>query len=87
MDAAASRLQALKTDDPTLTAEKSASSRFKQLLDSLKPDKMKMAEGEPGEGEGGGGGGGGGGDNIPAAAQIKVLKMLQQELNDRTDEF
>jgi hypothetical protein len=88
MDDAAGRLQALKTDGQTVTLEKSAAGRFKQLLDSLKPDKMKKGDGDAGEGgEGGGGGGGGGGDGIPAAAQIKVLKMLQQEINDRTDEF
>ena len=72
MDDAATRLAAGKTDDPTLRAEKLAASRFRQLIDSLKPDK-----GKGGAGGGGGGGGGpkGGGDGIPATAQIKILKI------------
>ncbi|HEY2158658.1 MAG TPA: DUF4175 domain-containing protein, partial [Isosphaeraceae bacterium] len=86
MDAAAARLRELKTDESTMLAERTAANRFKQLIDSLKPDKMKRADGDPGE-QGGGGGGGGGGDGIPAFAQIKMLKMLQQEINERTDYF
>jgi hypothetical protein len=88
MDDAAQRLQALKTDDPTLRAEKSAAARFQQLVDSLKPDKPKNGGGNQQQGQGGQQGGQqGGGDGIPAAAQIKVLKSLQQELNERTDFF
>ena len=88
MEDAAGRLRDLKTDDSTLVAQRSAANRYKQLIDSLKPDKMKKADGDQGEGGGGGGGGaGGGGDGIPAAAQIKMLKMLQQEINERTDAF
>src|SRR6516165_1539523 len=36
-------------------------------------------------GGGGGGGGGGNGDGIPATAQLKMLKSLQKEINDRTE--
>lgn len=81
MGIAAERLQGLKTDDDTQRAEKSAARRFKQLLDSLKADPPK-----PGGG-GGGGGGGGAGDGIPTAAQLKMLKALQQEVNTRTEEL
>ena len=91
MEAAAQRLQALKTDDPTVRAEKQASGRLQQLVDSLKPDKAKNGQGggQPPPGGGGGGGGGpqGGGDGIPASAQIKMLKSLQEEINERTDFF
>jgi DNA repair exonuclease SbcCD ATPase subunit len=86
METAASRLQELKTDEATVQAAKSASDRFKQLLESLKADG-----GNGGQGGGGGGGGGGGdgpasnGDGIPATAQLKVLKALQQEINERTE--
>ena len=85
MDTASGRLQGGKTDEPTVRAEKVAAARFRQLIDSLKPDKGKGG----GSGGGGGGGGGakGGGDGIPATAQIKVLKSLQEELNERTDFF
>ena len=87
MEDAARRLQALKTDEATVRSEKLASARFQQLVDSLKPDKAKNGGQQP-QGEGQGGEGAqpkGGGDGIPAAAQIKMLRSLQQELNERTD--
>jgi hypothetical protein len=90
MESAAQRLQQLKTDEPTIRAEKLASSRFQQLVDSLKPEKAKgnggqqPPPGQPGEQAGQQQGGG---DGIPAAAQIKMLRSLQQELNERTDYF
>ncbi|MDE2509439.1 MAG: hypothetical protein KGM43_19760, partial [Planctomycetota bacterium] len=44
-----------------------------------------------GQGGGGGSGSGGGGqqegDDIPAEAQLKMLKSLQQEINDRTEDL
>lgn len=86
MTTAAERLQALKTDDPTQRAARAAAARFKQLLDSLKPDKPKNGGQQQGGG-GGGGGGGGNGDGIPPAAQIKMLKALQEEINERTEFF
>ena len=86
MEKAATRLQATKTDDETLKAIRSASHRFEQLIDSLKADDAKQA-GQGGGGGGGGGGGAGGGDGIPATAQLKMLKRLQQEINERTEAF
>ena len=65
---------------------RSASHRFEQLIDSLKADDAKQA-GQGGGGGGGGGGGAGGGDGIPATAQLKMLKTLQQEINERTEAF
>ena len=84
----AQRLQGLKTDEDTQRAAKAAKHRFEQLLESLKPDAGKP--GQPGGQQGGdqgGGGQGGGGDGIPATAQLKMLKSLQEELNERTDYF
>src|SRR4029077_13747263 len=83
------RLQELKTDKPTEQAAKAAAERFKQLLESLRADAGANA------GQGGGGGGGGGGDGgapgngdgIPATAQLKMLKSLQQEINERTESY
>ncbi|HMF36788.1 MAG TPA: DUF4175 domain-containing protein, partial [Isosphaeraceae bacterium] len=86
MEKAAGRLQAMKTDDETQKAVRSASHRFEQLIDSLKDDDAKQA-GQGGGGGGGGGGGAGGGDGIPATAQLKMLKTLQQEINERTESF
>jgi DNA repair exonuclease SbcCD ATPase subunit len=88
MGEAAERLQGLKTDESTQRAARSASKRFQQLLESLKPDKPKAGgQQPPGGGNQGGGAGGAGGDGIPPAAQIKMLKALQEEINERTEYF
>ena len=88
MDTASERLQAMKTDDETQRAAKAAANRFKQLLESLKPDQGKPGGPQKGgQGEGDGGGGGGGGDGIPASAQVKMLKALQEEINERTEYY
>jgi hypothetical protein len=83
MQAAAGRLQAIKTDEDTQRAEAAAAKRFKQLLEALKPDPAKPGGGPPGGG-GGGDGPAGGGDGIPTVAQVKMLKALQEEVNERT---
>jgi hypothetical protein len=84
METAAQRLQELKTDEETRRAVVAAANRFKQLIESLKPDAPK--EGGPQQGgDSGGGSGGGSGDGIPPAAQVKMLKALQQEINERTE--
>jgi hypothetical protein len=85
MENAAKRLAELKTDGLTEQAAKAASDRFKQLLESLKTDTAAGGQGGGGGGGGGGAGGNGGGDGIPATAQLKMLKSLQQEINDRTE--
>ena len=82
----------LRKGDPTpeaLAAERLAAKRFEQLLDALKPDQDGMAAGNQPQGQqpggGGAGAGGGGGDGIPTIAQLKLLKILQEELNERTE--
>ncbi len=90
METAGQRLQALKTDEITQRAAASAAARFKQLLDALKADAAKNGQKQNGGGDqdgGGGGGQGGGGEGIPPAAQLKMLRSLQQELNERTEYF
>jgi hypothetical protein len=90
MEDASRRLQSLQTDEATLRAEKIASSRFQQLVDSLKPDKAKPGERQQQQ-QGGDQAGAGqtprAGDGIPAAAQIKLLRAQQIELNEKTDYF
>lgn len=76
--------------------------RLEQLADALKPDeekRPKTGDGPPPKtipipGSGGGnnqpkadGGGGSEGDIIPPLAQLKVLRALQAELNERTVQF
>ncbi len=85
MEQAAKRLQEIKTDRPTSDAAKAASDRFKQLLEALKADAAKGGQGGQGGGGGNGGGGGDNPDGIPATAQLKMLKALQQEINDKTE--
>jgi hypothetical protein len=90
METTAQRLQALKTDELTQRAASGAAGRFKQLLEALRPDGPRNG-GQQQQQQGGEGGqqqgGGGNGDGIPPAAQIKMLKALQQEINDRTEFF
>jgi hypothetical protein len=69
--------------------QKVALKRLDQLLDALKDDpndKQPTGTPPPG-GEPPGGGTGGGGDGIPPLAQLKLLRALQAEVNERTAEF
>jgi DNA repair exonuclease SbcCD ATPase subunit len=77
--------------------QKLALRRLDQLLDALKPDprqarnqrqQRQRQQGQQGEGgDEGGGGGGGGGDGVPPLAELKLLRSLQADLNERTEEF
>jgi hypothetical protein len=87
MEEAAGRLHTVKTDELTQRATRSAARRIQQLLESLKPDRPKEGDQQQGGGNPGGGAGGQGGDGIPPEAQIKMLKALQEEINERTDYY
>jgi hypothetical protein len=82
-------------DDRTRRPIRTALRRLDHVLDSLKDDpKPKPMDGGD-QPMGGGGGdmppmGGGGGDQpsgVPQLAQLKALRGIQAELNDRTKEF
>ena len=89
MDDAAQRLQEIKTDE-----RHGAGRQGRRRAVQAAP---RIAQGGParqrrsGRGRrrwrrgGGGGGGGGNDDGIPPTAQLKMLKSLQQEINDRTE--
>ncbi|MBI1917444.1 MAG: hypothetical protein HYS12_22310 [Planctomycetes bacterium] len=67
-------------------AQKRAQQRLQQLLDALKMEEganMRPASGK-GEGEGSGRELG---DNIPPLAQLKLLRAMQAEVNERTKDF
>ncbi len=75
-------------------AQREALRRIDQLLEAIKPENAGRGPGggsggtQPGGGEGeGGGGGGGAGDGIPFTAQLKLLRSLQGDVNQRTEEF
>jgi hypothetical protein len=77
-----------ENDRKVLRPMKLAQRRLEQLLDALKQEEPKKTPG--GGGSSGGGAGGGGGaeqDLVPPQAQLKVLRSLQMELNERTAEF
>jgi hypothetical protein len=83
---AAESLDQRDIGDTTQDAQQDALTRLRQLLDAMAPEKA-----EPGE-EGSQGGGQGGGqqppsDGIQDVAQLKLIKLLQQEINQRTDEL
>ncbi len=67
--------------------------RLTQVVDALKEAAEKMEQqtrsgGGGGGGEGGEGGGGGApGDGIPPVAQLKLLRDLQKDINQRTEAF
>lgn len=63
--------------------------RLDQMLESLKPDEQKPADAKeaPGDEDAAPMAASGNEDIIPPLAQIKVLRALQAELNDRTAAF
>ena len=86
----AGKLGEREVGPPTQRDIERAQSKFAQLLDSLAKDPQEPGgdkkEGGGQQGEQGGGQGGGE-DGIPSIAQIKLLKMLQQEILTDTREL
>lgn len=67
--------------------QRRAARRIDQLLDALKTDRGPARPPVPdaeGDAEGGGGRAGRPSDGIPQLAQLKVLRSLQEEVNERT---
>jgi hypothetical protein len=90
MGKASDSLQQLETGKPTQASERSAAERLQQLIDSLQPDKPKDGEQQQQqqkEGEEQQQGGQQEGDGIPTVAQLKMLKRLQTEINNRTGDY
>ncbi len=79
-------------DDETTQLQQLAQRRLTQVIDALKEAAEKMEQAK-----GGGGGGDEGGDNaaqagppgdgIPPLAQLKLLRDLQKDINERTETF
>jgi hypothetical protein len=86
MERAAGRLQRRQTDDLTVAQQQNAQRRLAQLLDALKSAKKEQKDSQGG-GEAGGKGGGAQGQGIKLLAQLKLFKMLQEEINNRTGEL
>lgn len=83
MGRAAARLARSDTGLATQQAEQSALARCRLLIEAMKPGEKK---GKQGDEQGGGQGGGqqqGGQDGIRTIAELKLLKLLQEDLNLR----
>ncbi len=81
LDSAAEEVATKETQE----LQRLALQRLEQLLDALKPDQGGQArrpqrqQGPPGMG--------GEGDGLPTIAQLKALKAMQEEINQRTETF
>ncbi len=89
MRRAAEKLRERDTGTTTQRAEQTAVRRFQQLLSALKPRPKKGGQqegGQQGGGEGGAGGGGGqqGGASL---AELVLIKLMQEEIAERTKEL
>jgi hypothetical protein len=90
MDRAVDLLDERRADADTQGAQQAAADRFAQLLEALKNDPSQQGEAPEESGGGGQGGGQQGGpqrDGIPPIAQLKMLRSLQLEINERTREL
>jgi hypothetical protein len=82
-------------DSQVQELQRAALRRIDRLLDALKPDVERALSAPADRGKGGGPGqrGGGGGnpsadrDPLPPLGQLKALRALQQEVNERTKAF
>jgi hypothetical protein len=88
MERAVDLLNERRADVDTQAAQQAAIDRFAQLLDSLKNEPGgEQGDEQSGGGQGGGQQGGPPRDGIPPLAQLKMLKSLQIEINERTREL
>lgn len=81
----------VRPDEQVAKLQRQALRRLDQLLEALKSEagmalRPRGSNGGGGGGKGGGGGGGGG-DGIPPVVQYKLLRAMQAEVNQRTEEF
>jgi hypothetical protein len=84
MQRAGELLDERETGLPTQKAEQNALRRLAQLLESLKPDKPEPGEQQQSGDQQGDPGNQQPGDGIPSLAQLKMLKLMQQDINERT---
>lgn len=91
MARAASLLERRETGTPTQQAEQSALRRIEQLLEAIKPEEAEEPEDDASDSDTGQGGPEGvgqpPGSGVEALVELKLLKLLQQEINDATREL
>ncbi len=81
-------------DEEVARSQNLALRRLNQVLDALKesqenptPLSRGSPSGEDGDNPGGSGSGSGGDDSLPPLAQLKLLRSMQKEINERTEAF
>jgi hypothetical protein len=76
-------------DEATVKLQAEAKRRLEQVLEALKPDKgaAQRPSKQQGGGQPGGNPNGAPSDGIPPLAQLKLLRTMQQDVNQRTDAF
>jgi hypothetical protein len=82
MDRATGMLSQQRTDAPTQQAQENARLKLSQLLTAFE-NKSKPGKGQGGEAAGGGGGKAPRQDGNYVLAQLKLIKVLQEDLNGR----
>ena len=87
MRSAHSMLAKRDTGDSTQLLEQTAEARLAMLLEALKPDRGKPGENQQGGSGGGGQGGAAPGGGISNVAQLKLIKLMQQQINLQTDDL
>ena len=88
MARAGERLERRDVGEETVKVESRALARIEQLIAALKQDAAPPPDKPPGEegggGEGAGQGGGGQQPNVRSVAELKLLKLIQEQINART---
>jgi len=88
MARAAALLDRRETGAPTRQAEQNALRRLEQLLEALKPEEADEEPEDSASGQGGPEGSGQPpGSGVQTLVELKLLKLLQQEINHRTREL
>jgi hypothetical protein len=87
MERAARHLDAAETGEPAQLAEQQALTRLQQLLEALQRDPAAKPPPEGGSGKGGEATGLPPGDAIRRLAELKLLKLMQEEIHRRTREL
>lgn len=85
MVAAVEKIRELDTGPAAQEPQRHALARLEQLLAALEPDKPDDQQSQQDDGSGSGSQSGGQqGEALPDTAQLKLLKLLQLDLNERT---
>lgn len=87
MGRAAGLLERRRTDAPTTDAQEQALARLDMVLKALEPEPPGEGDSGPSGGAGAGGQQGGVPSGVQHVAELKLLKLLQQDVNLRTREL